>query len=65
MNADGYRKLYDYHFTVNRRIWDKCIVSLSDEQFEQALVYSIGSIHNHEHRLQILDALGDLAVQFL
>lgn len=45
MNANGYRQLYDYHFTFNRRIWDKCIIGLSDEQFDRALAYSIGSIH--------------------
>jgi uncharacterized damage-inducible protein DinB len=55
MNADGFRQLYDYHFTVNRRIWDKCIVSLSDEQFDRDLPYSIGSIHNQTVHMMSID----------
>ncbi len=55
MNADGFRQLYDYHFTVNRRIWDKCIMGLSDEQFERELHYSIGSIHNQMVHMMSVD----------
>jgi uncharacterized damage-inducible protein DinB len=55
MNADGFRQLYDYHFSVNRRIWDKCIVSLSDEQFDRDLPYSIGSIHNQTVHMMSID----------
>ncbi len=46
MNAENFRHAYDYHYTVNRRIWDKSIMSLTDEQFLHDLPYSIGSIRN-------------------
>ena len=55
MKADGFRQLYDYHFTVNRRIWDKCVMSLSDEQFYRELPYSIGSIHNQTVHMMSID----------
>jgi uncharacterized damage-inducible protein DinB len=55
MNADGFRQLYDYHFTVNRRIWDKCIMGLSDEEFDRDLPYSIGSIHNQMVHMMSID----------
>jgi uncharacterized damage-inducible protein DinB len=55
MNADGFRQLYDYHFTVNRRIWDKCVVGLTDEQFERDLGYSHGSIHNQMVHMMSID----------
>ena len=46
MNADAFRHFYDYHFAQNRKIWDTCISSLSDEQFMQAVDYSHGSVRN-------------------
>src|SRR6476469_5414455 len=46
MHADDIRLLYGYHFRANRKLWDTCIVPLSDEQFLQPLDYSIGSIRN-------------------
>lgn len=55
MNADAFRKLYDYHFTVNRRIWDKCVMQLTDAQFDQELPYSIGSIHNQIVHMMSVD----------
>jgi uncharacterized damage-inducible protein DinB len=55
MNADGFRQLYDYHFTVNRRIWDKCIMGLSDEQFGRDLPYSIGSMHQQTVHMMSVD----------
>ncbi len=33
MYADDIRKLYDCHFTVNRKMWDQCVMALTDEQF--------------------------------
>jgi uncharacterized damage-inducible protein DinB len=55
MNADQFRQLYDYHFTVNRRVWDKCVMSLTDEQFQQDLPYSLGSIHRQTVHMMSID----------
>lgn len=46
MNADGFRKLFDYHFTQNRRIWEKIVMTLTDEQYFQETTYSVGSVRN-------------------
>ncbi|MBN1967505.1 MAG: DinB family protein [Anaerolineae bacterium] len=46
MNADAFRYLYDYHFAENRRLWDACVMSLSDEQFTREVAYSHGSVRN-------------------
>jgi uncharacterized damage-inducible protein DinB len=47
MTADMFRQLYDYHFSENRKIWDRYIVPLSQEQFIAPHAYSIGSLRNH------------------
>ncbi len=46
MHADDIRILYGYHFAANRKLWDDCIVPLTDQQFVQPLDYSAGSIRN-------------------
>jgi uncharacterized damage-inducible protein DinB len=46
MNADAFRHFYDYHFTENRRIWDRYVVPLPHEQFIQDVDYSHGSVRN-------------------
>ncbi|MBN1963544.1 MAG: DinB family protein [Anaerolineae bacterium] len=46
MHADAFRKLYAYHFAVNRKLWDEGISALSDAQFTQELAYSLGSVRN-------------------
>ena len=46
MNADAFRHFYDYHFWVNRKIWDSDIVPLTEEQFIQEVGYSYGSVRN-------------------
>jgi uncharacterized damage-inducible protein DinB len=46
MNADAFRHFYDYHFAENRKIWDRYIMPLSQEQFTQAAGYSHGSVRN-------------------
>lgn len=54
MNADAFRHLYEYHFTINRKIWDTCIVPLTQEQFVQKVDYGVGSIRNQVvHMLNI------------
>jgi uncharacterized damage-inducible protein DinB len=56
MNADSFRHVYEYHFTVNRKIWDTYIVPLTDEQFTQKVEYSVGSVRNQVvHMLNIDD----------
>lgn len=46
MNANAFRHFYDYHFAENRKIWDRYITSLSQEQFTQSVDYSRGSVRN-------------------
>ena len=46
MNADAFRHFYDYHFAENRKIWDRYISQLSDEQFTQHVDYSRGSVRD-------------------
>jgi uncharacterized damage-inducible protein DinB len=46
MNADAFRHFYDYHFTENRKIWDRYVTPLSDEQFTQTVDYSHGSVRD-------------------
>ena len=46
MNADAFRQFYDYHFTENRKIWDRHITSLSEELFTQGAGYSHGSVRD-------------------
>jgi len=44
MNADAFRQFYDYHFAENRKIWDRHVVPLTDEQFGRPVDYSHGSV---------------------
>lgn len=46
MNANAFRYFYDYHFTENRKIWERYITPLSHEQFTQAVSYSRGSVRD-------------------
>lgn len=46
MDADAFRHFYEYHFTENRKIWDRYVTSLSDEQFTQHVDYSRGSVRD-------------------
>jgi uncharacterized damage-inducible protein DinB len=46
MNADAFRMLYDYHFSENRRLWDACVMPLTQEQFTREHDYSVGSVRN-------------------
>jgi uncharacterized damage-inducible protein DinB len=57
MNADAFRQLYEYHFAENRKIWDDCVMPLSDEQFTQAVNYSHGSVRDQLiHLMRVDDA---------
>ena len=56
MNADSFRQLYDYHFALNRKLWDDCVAALTDEQFTADTPYSIGSVRNQTvHMLSVDD----------
>ncbi|HEY3476616.1 MAG TPA: DinB family protein [Anaerolineales bacterium] len=55
MNATAFRHFYDYHFTENRKIWDRYITALSDEQFTQAVDYSHGSVRDQIIHLMSVD----------
>ncbi len=55
MNADAFRHFYNYHFSENRSLWDKHVMSLSQEQFTQPVAYSIGSVRNQIVHLMSVD----------
>jgi uncharacterized damage-inducible protein DinB len=55
MNADAFRHFYDYHFAENRKIWDRYITPLSDEQFTQTVDYSHGSVRDQIVHLMSVD----------
>ena len=57
MNADDFRTLFDYHFTINRKIWKQCVVPLTQEQFLQDATYSIGSIRNQLVHMMDIDQI--------
>lgn len=46
MNSDAFRHLYGYHFAENRKIWDSCVMALSDEAFARELDYSRGFVRD-------------------
>jgi uncharacterized damage-inducible protein DinB len=46
MDANAFRHFYDYHFAENRKLWDRYITPLSDEQFTQPVDYSRGSVRD-------------------
>jgi uncharacterized damage-inducible protein DinB len=41
-----FRTLFEYTFWMDRQVWD-CVLTLTDEQFDEPLDYSIGSIRKH------------------
>lgn len=55
INADGIRQLYDYHFTINRKLWDHGVLNLTQAQYVQREDYGIGSIRNHVVHLVDVD----------
>lgn len=55
MNADAFRQLYDYHFSENRKLWDSCIMALSQKQFTQPVGYSRGSVRDQVVHLMDVD----------
>jgi uncharacterized damage-inducible protein DinB len=55
MNANAFRHFYEYHFTENRKIWDRYVTPLSYEQFTQAVGYSHGSVRDQILHLMNVD----------
>jgi len=55
MNANAFRHFYDYHFTENRKIWDRYVMPLSHEQFTQPVAYSHGSVRDQIVHLMSAD----------
>jgi len=55
MDANAFRHLYEYHFKVNRKIWDQCIVPLTQEQFTRKVTNSVGSVRNQVVHLMNID----------
>jgi uncharacterized damage-inducible protein DinB len=53
MRADEIRHLYEYHFVLNRCVWDESVMALTDAQFVQKLDYSVGSIRNQTVHMEI------------
>lgn len=54
MDASAFRQLYDYHFSENRKIWDRYVASLDNTQFTQDVGYSYGSVR--EQVIHMIDA---------
>ena len=55
MNADAFRHFYEYHFNENRTIWNKYIMSLTDEQFVQPVAYSHESVRDQVVHIMSVD----------
>jgi uncharacterized damage-inducible protein DinB len=55
LNSSVIQKLYTYHFTLNRRLWERGITQLTDEEFVRSLGYSIGSIRNQIVHMMSVD----------
>jgi uncharacterized damage-inducible protein DinB len=55
MNANAFRHFYDYHFSENRKVWDRYVNQLSDEKFTQAVDYSHGSVRDQIIHLMSVD----------
>jgi len=55
MNANTFRHFYEYHFTVNRKIWDDYVTQLSSKKFTQDVDYSHGSIRDQIFHLINVD----------
>jgi uncharacterized damage-inducible protein DinB len=62
MNVEAIRHFYNYHFAENRKIWDRYILPLSQEQFTRPTHYSVGSVRNQVVHLMDVDSawFGDL-----
>ena len=57
MDSDVFRHFYEYHFTENRKVWDRYVIPLSYEQFTQAVDYSHGSVREQIVHLMSVDEM--------
>lgn len=57
MDANVFRHFYDYHFTENRKLWDRYITPLSYDQFTQDVSYSHGSVRDQILHLMSVDEI--------
>ena len=55
MNADAFRHFYEYHFSQNRKIWERYVTPLPHEQFIQPAGYSHGSVRDQIIHLMSVD----------
>jgi uncharacterized damage-inducible protein DinB len=55
IHPDVIRSMFDYHYAVNRKIWDTSVMALTDEQFRQQVDYSVGSVRNQVVHLINID----------
>jgi uncharacterized damage-inducible protein DinB len=55
VNAEGFRRLFDYHVQQNQRLWTHTIVPMTDAQFTQPVDYSVGSVRNQVVHLLNVD----------
>lgn len=46
MTPADFRRLYDYHFALNRLLWERGVAPLTAEQFRRPSPYSVGSVRN-------------------
>lgn len=57
MDANAFRHFYEYHFDINRKIWESNVTQLSNEQFTQESSYSHGSVRDQIlHLISVDDA---------
>ena len=57
MNANAFRHFYGYHFTENRKLWDRFISPLPHEQFTHDVDYSQGSVRDQIVHLMSVDEI--------
>jgi uncharacterized damage-inducible protein DinB len=56
IGAAELRNLYDYHFTLNHRLWNHSVMALTEDQYLQQTDYSVGSVRNQlVHLMNIED----------
>lgn len=55
MNADAMRQFYNYHFAMNRFVWNTFVMPLTQEKFVQPSDYSVGSVRNQVVHMLTVD----------
>ncbi|MEZ4669521.1 MAG: DinB family protein [Anaerolineae bacterium] len=52
-----FQRLFDYNYWMNRTIWEKCVLPLTDEQYTQYNDYSKGSVHRQLVHMMAVEQL--------